>query len=129
MMETRRRGALAGAFAVGGAALIGIGFWIGQTNPGSTVHPDILQGTVTHLGGATQVDEFAVDLDADAGSKSYGLGPVPWTRGPGHGVTLGGTTPPCVAVGHHITFGVVHVRVSGFTTDQIVWIDCGDIVG
>jgi hypothetical protein len=129
MIDARRRNALAGAVALGVVALIGIGFWIGRANPGSTVHPDVLHGTVTLVGGARPVDEFAVDLDDHAGGRSYGLGPVPWTNGPGGGVTEGNTTPPCVAVGHHITFGVVRVPHGGITTDQVVWIDCGDIGG
>jgi hypothetical protein len=129
MIDTRRRSALAGAVALGVAALIGVGFWIGRANPGSTVHPDVLHGTVALVGGATPVDEFAVDLDAGAGSRSYGLGPVPWTTGPGSSVHIGNVTPPCVAVGHRITLGVIHVPAGGITTDEIVWIDCGVDIG
>jgi hypothetical protein len=129
MIDIRRRSELAGGVALGVVALIGIGFWIGRANPGSTVHPDVRHGTVILVGGARPVDEFAVDLDAHAGSKSYGLGPVPWTNGPGSSVDIGFDTPPCVAVGHHITFGVVHVPHAGITTEQIVWIDCGGDIG
>ena len=130
MIGTRRRNELAGGVALGAVALAGIGFWVGRANPGSTVHPDVLHGTVVLVGGARPVDEFVVDLDAHAGNKSYGLGPVPWTSGlPGGPVTHADRTPPCLAVGHHITFGVVHVPHSGMTTDEIVWIDCGADIG
>lgn len=130
MIDTRRRSELAGGVALGVVALAGIGFWIGRANPGSTVHPDVLHGTVTLVGGARPVNEFVVDLDGPrALGKGYWLGPVPWTNGAGNGVTEGNTTPPCVAVGHHITLGVVHVPHGGITTDQIVWIDCGGDLG
>lgn len=130
MIDTRRRSELAAGVALGVVALAGIGFWIGRANPGSTVHPDVLHGTVTLVGGARPVNEFVVDLDGPrALGKGYWLGPVPWTNGAGNGVTEGNTTPPCVAVGHHITFAVVHVPHGGITTDQIVWIDCGGDLG
>jgi hypothetical protein len=128
MIDMRRRGELAGGVALGVVALISIGFWIGRANPGSTAHPDVLHGTVLLVPGAR--DKVVVDLDAQAGTKDYGLGPMPWTSGvPGGPVTVGNGIPPCVAVGRHITFGVVHVPVSGNTTDEIVWIDCGGDIG
>jgi hypothetical protein len=129
MIDTRRRSVVAGAGALGIAALTGIGFWIGRANPGSTAHADVMSGTVIHVGGTTPIDEFVVDLDAHAGTKSYPLGPVLWTNGPRDSWPAGDITPPCIAVGHHITFGVVYVPHADTTTVQIAWVDCGGDIG
>jgi hypothetical protein len=124
MIDVRRRGMLAAEVTLGVVALLGLGFWIGHANPGSSPHPDVVRGTVTVVGGAAQVDEFVVHVDGTRGpGKSYQVGHVPWTDATG-GVTEGDTAPPCISVGHHVAVGVVHVALNGMTTDHVVWVDC-----
>jgi hypothetical protein len=124
MIDVRWRGTLAAEVALGVVALLGLGFWIGRANPGSTPHPEIVRGTVTLVGGGAQVDEFVVNVAGSRGpGTSYPVGHVPWTDG-SSGMTEGNTAPPCISVGHHITFGVVHVAYGGMTTDHVVWVDC-----
>jgi hypothetical protein len=123
MIHTRRRSALAGTAALGVVALLGLGYWIGRTYPASTVRQDILHGTVTEVTGEPLVEAFAIDLDPPRTvSTSYFLGIVSWTTSGGG--TAGGHNPPCVVVGRHITFGVVHVVHDRINTDRVVWIDC-----
>jgi hypothetical protein len=124
MIDRWRRSELVGPVALGVLALLGLGYWIGRTYPASPVRQDVLHGTVTEVHGEPLLDAFAIDLDPPRGvSTSYPLGIESWTTSDGG--TAGGYNPPCVVVGRHITFGVVHFVHDSINTDRVIWFDCG----
>ncbi len=99
------------------------GFLLGRSNLGSAQPSRVVSGTVSVVG--QPADEFAVTLDGTSATASFPLGPVPWTDDTEGGNVNQGTTPPCISVGRHVTFGVVAVTFAGQRSDQVEWVKCG----
>jgi hypothetical protein len=106
-----------------GLALAVGGFWLGRSGPGAPQGPRVVRGTVTAVG--QPVNEFALTLDGTDTTVGYALGPVPWTDSTDSDTVNDGSTPPCVAVGRHVTVGVIAVTDLGQTSDQVIWVQCG----
>jgi len=120
-MRIRERiGSKQALLVVAGLVIAGAGLWIGRILPTDTATPQVLQGTVSVVGG--NGDEFAVDLDGGRAGTSFRLGSVPWKDA---GNTLHDSGPiDCLKAGQHVRFGVVHVKDPGFGTDLVAWVDC-----
>lgn|SRR2546423_10193552 len=110
-----------------GLVVAGAGLWIGRTLPTDTATPQVLQGTVSIVGG--DGDEFAVALDGSqkGAGPSFGLGSVPWKDSDNAWHFAGPID--CLkplTQGQHVRFGVVHVKDPAFGTDPVAWVDCSN---
>jgi hypothetical protein len=93
--------------------------------PTDTATPQVLQGTVTIVGG--KGDEFGVDLGGSQTGRSFGLGSVPWKDAADSWHDSGSID--CLkplSKGQHVRFGVVHVKDPSFGTDLVAWVDCSN---
>ena len=108
---------------IAGLLVAGVGLWIGRALPTHTATPQVLQGTVSIVGG--NGDEFAVALDGSPTGTSYGLGSVPWKDAGNswHDAGPVGCLKP-LSKGQHVRFGVVHVKNPASGTDLVTWVDC-----
>lgn len=111
------------AAASGGLALAVAGFWFGRSGPDAAHTPQEVSGTVSFVG--LLQDEFALTLDGSGTTAGYALGPVPWAYRTETDSVHEGGTPACIAVGRHVTVGVIPVTFGSQTSSQVVWVECG----
>jgi hypothetical protein len=110
------------AVVLGGLVLLVGGFWFGRSGPGAAHSAQAFSGTVSAVGQSG--DEFAMTLDGTGTTASYGLGPVPWAYSTETDSVHEGGTPACIAVGRHVTVGVVPVTFGAMSSGQVVWVEC-----